>query len=105
RSEFECAAWGGAVQVDLSWQEQLFPGGHFLQASRGVGAPKSMLTFVVVLLVISLIATFIAFRGISGAALEIAKVVFFLASVVVLIATIIEVARRHRPALGATQKG
>jgi uncharacterized membrane protein YtjA (UPF0391 family) len=53
-----------------------------------------MLNLVVTLLIIALIAAVLGFGGIAGAAVEIAKVVFFVALVLFLIAALTGVLRR-----------
>jgi uncharacterized membrane protein YtjA (UPF0391 family) len=53
-----------------------------------------MLNLVVTLLIIALIAAVLGFGGIAGAAVEIAKVVFFVALVLFLIAALSGVFRR-----------
>ena len=50
-----------------------------------------MLNLVVTLLIIALIAAVLGFGGIAGAAVEIAKVVFFVALVLFLIAALTEI--------------
>jgi len=56
-----------------------------------------MLNLVVTLLIIALIAAVLGFGGIAGAAVEIAKVVFFVALVLFLIAALTGVLGRGRP--------
>jgi len=53
-----------------------------------------MLNLVVTLLIIALIAAVLGFGGIAGAAVEIAKVVFFVALLLFLIAALSGVFRR-----------
>ena len=53
-----------------------------------------MLNLVVTLLIIALIAAVLGFGGIAGATVEIAKVVFFVALVLFLIAALTEILRR-----------
>ncbi len=55
-----------------------------------------MLNLVVTLLVIALIAAIFGFGGIAGAAVEIAKVIFFVALVLFLIAALTGVVGRGR---------
>jgi uncharacterized membrane protein YtjA (UPF0391 family) len=52
-----------------------------------------MLTWVVVFLIIALIAGILGFGGITGASVEIAKAIFFIAVIVFLISAVIGVAR------------
>ena len=53
-----------------------------------------MLNLVVTLLIIALIAAVLGFGGIAGAAVEIAKIVFFVALVLFLVAALTGVLRR-----------
>ncbi len=55
-----------------------------------------MLNLVVTLLIIALIAAIFGFGGIAGAAVEIAKVIFFVALVLFLIAALTGVVGRDR---------
>jgi uncharacterized membrane protein YtjA (UPF0391 family) len=56
-----------------------------------------MLNLVVTLLIIALIAAVLGFGGIAGAAVEIAKCVFFVALLLFLIAALSGVFRRGSP--------
>jgi uncharacterized membrane protein YtjA (UPF0391 family) len=56
-----------------------------------------MLNLVVTLLIIALIAAVLGFGGIAGAAVEIAKIVFFVAIVLFLIAAIFGAIGGRRP--------
>jgi uncharacterized membrane protein YtjA (UPF0391 family) len=56
-----------------------------------------MLNLVVTLLIIALIAAVLGFGGIAGAAVEIAKVVFFVALLLFVIAALSGVFRRGSP--------
>jgi uncharacterized membrane protein YtjA (UPF0391 family) len=56
-------------------------------AGRRKGVP-AMLNWVVTLLIIALIAALLGFGGIAGAAVEIAKVIFFIVIVFFLIAVV-----------------
>ena len=47
-----------------------------------------MLSWVVTFLVIALIAAFLGFGGIAGASLEIAKIIFFIALILFLVAIV-----------------
>jgi len=52
-----------------------------------------MLSWVVTFLVIALIAGILGFGGIAGAAIEIAKTIFFIAIILFLISAVISLAR------------
>ena len=52
-----------------------------------------MLSWVVTFLVIALIAGILGFGGISGASLEIAKTIFFIAIILFLISAVVSLAR------------
>jgi uncharacterized membrane protein YtjA (UPF0391 family) len=56
-----------------------------------------MLNLVVTLLIIALIAAVLGFGGIAGAAVEIAKIIFFVALVLFLIAAIFGTVGGRRP--------
>jgi uncharacterized membrane protein YtjA (UPF0391 family) len=56
-----------------------------------------MLNLVVTLLIIALIAAVLGFGGIAGAAVEIAKIIFFVALVLFLIAAIFGAVGGRRP--------
>ena len=58
-----------------------------------------MLDLVVTLLIIALIAAVLGFGGIAGAALEIAKIVFFVALLLFLITVIFGAIGGRRPVL------
>ncbi len=58
-----------------------------------------MLDLVVTLLIIALIAAVLGFGGIAGAALEIAKIVFFVALLLFLITVIFGALGGRRPVL------
>ena len=56
-----------------------------------------MLNLVVTLLIIALIAAVLGFGGIAGAAVEIAKIIFFVALILFLIAAIFGAVGGRRP--------
>jgi uncharacterized membrane protein YtjA (UPF0391 family) len=56
-------------------------------AAAGEGV-RAMLNWVVTFLIIALVAALLGFGGIAGAAVEIAKVIFFIAILLFLIAVI-----------------
>ena len=57
---------------------------------------RTMLSWVVALLVIALIAGILGFGGISGTSLEIAKAIFFVAVVLFLISAVVGLARGRK---------
>jgi len=59
----------------------------------------AMLNLVVTLLIIALIAAVLGFGGIAGTAVELAKIVFFIALVLFLVAAVAGVLRPGRTAL------
>jgi uncharacterized membrane protein YtjA (UPF0391 family) len=58
-----------------------------------------MLGWALTFLVIALIAALLGFGGIAGVAIEAAKIVFFVAVVLFLIAAVVGLARGRRPTL------
>jgi uncharacterized membrane protein YtjA (UPF0391 family) len=58
-----------------------------------------MLGWALTFLVIALIAALLGFGGIAGVAIEAAKIVFFVAVVLFLIAAVVGIARGRRPTL------
>ena len=58
-----------------------------------------MIGWAITFLVIALIAALLGFGGIAGVAIEAAKIVFFVAVVLFLIAAVVGVARGRRPTL------
>jgi uncharacterized membrane protein YtjA (UPF0391 family) len=54
---------------------------------------RVMLSWVVTFLVIALIAGILGFGGIAGASIEIAKIIFFIAVVLFLVAVVVGLAR------------
>jgi uncharacterized membrane protein YtjA (UPF0391 family) len=57
-----------------------------------------MLSWVVTFLVVALIAALLGFGGIAGVSIEIAKVVFFIAIILVLVSAVVGLARGRGPA-------
>jgi uncharacterized membrane protein YtjA (UPF0391 family) len=55
-----------------------------------------MLFWVVAFLIIALIAAILAFGGITGASIELAKVLFFIAVVLFLVSAVVTLARGRR---------
>ncbi len=55
-----------------------------------------MLGWVVTFLVIALIAGLLGFGGIAGASIEIAKIIFFIALVLLLVSAVVHVSRGRR---------
>jgi uncharacterized membrane protein YtjA (UPF0391 family) len=58
-----------------------------------------MIGWALTFLVIALIAALLGFGGIAGVAIEAAKIVFFVAVVLFLIAAVVGIARGRRPTL------
>jgi uncharacterized membrane protein YtjA (UPF0391 family) len=58
-----------------------------------------MIGWAITFLVIALIAALLGFGGIAGVAIEAAKIVFFVAVVLFLIAAVVGIARGRRPTL------
>ena len=58
-----------------------------------------MIGWAITFLVIALIAALLGFGGIAGVAVEAAKIVFFVAVVLFLIATVVGIARGRRPTI------
>lgn len=58
-----------------------------------------MLGWALTFLVIALIAAILGFGGIAGTAIEIAKIIFFVAIILFLISAVIGFARRRPPAV------
>jgi uncharacterized membrane protein YtjA (UPF0391 family) len=55
-----------------------------------------MLGWVITFLVIALIAGLLGFGGIAGASIEIAKIIFFIALVLLLVSAVVHVSRGRR---------
>ena len=55
-----------------------------------------MLGWVITFLIIALIAGLLGFGGIAGASIEIAKIIFFIAIVLILVSAVLHVSRRGR---------
>jgi uncharacterized membrane protein YtjA (UPF0391 family) len=58
-----------------------------------------MIGWALTFLVIALIAALLGFGGIAGVAIEAAKIIFFVAVVLFLIAAVVGIARGRRPTL------
>jgi len=58
-----------------------------------------MIGWAITFLVIALIAALLGFGGIAGVAVEAAKIIFFVAVVLFLIAAVVGIARGRRPTL------
>jgi uncharacterized membrane protein YtjA (UPF0391 family) len=74
-----------------------FEGGLFSQAR----APKKhgdqvMLNWVVTFLIIALIAGILGFGGIAGASIEIAKIIFFIALILLVVSAVVGFMRGRR---------
>ena len=65
----------------------------YLAAGEGV---RAMLNWVVTFLIIALVAAVLGFGGIAGAAVEIAKVIFFIAILLFLVAVVVGMMRGGR---------
>ncbi|WIG49788.1 MAG: UPF0391 membrane protein YtjA [Afipia sp.] len=53
-----------------------------------------MMSWVVTFLIIALVAALLGFGGIAGASIEIAKIVFFVALILLVISAVVSLARR-----------
>jgi uncharacterized membrane protein YtjA (UPF0391 family) len=58
-----------------------------------------MIGWAITFLVIALIAALLGFGGIAGVAVEAAKIIFFVAVVLFLIAAVVGIARGRRPTI------
>jgi uncharacterized membrane protein YtjA (UPF0391 family) len=72
---------------------------EFSSASEQLREDHNMLGWAVTFLIIALIAALLGFGGIAGVAMEAAKIVFFVAIVLFLIAAVAGVVRGRRPTL------
>jgi uncharacterized membrane protein YtjA (UPF0391 family) len=68
------------------------------QAQINIGVTP-MIGWAITFLVIALIAALLGFGGIAGVAIEAAKIVFFVAIVLFLIAAVVGIVRGRRPTL------
>jgi uncharacterized membrane protein YtjA (UPF0391 family) len=82
-------------------KEQISPKASFLRkrssSRKQLREDHNMLGWAVTFLIIALIAALLGFGGIAGVAMEAAKIVFFVAIVLFLIAAIVGVIRGRRP--------
>jgi uncharacterized membrane protein YtjA (UPF0391 family) len=83
-------------------REQISPKASFVRkrsSSENNRQEHNMLGWAVTFLIIALIAALLGFGGIAGVAMEAAKIVFFVAIVLFLIAAVVGVIRGRRPTL------
>jgi uncharacterized membrane protein YtjA (UPF0391 family) len=84
-------------------REQISPKASFIRkrnsSRKQLREDHNMLGWAVTFLIIALIAALLGFGGIAGVAMEAAKIVFFVAIVLFLIAAIAGVIRGRRPTL------
>ena len=61
------------------------------------GGPLDMLNWAIAFLVIALVAAVLGFGGIAGVAVELAKIIFFVAIILFLISLVYGLTRGRRP--------